>query len=91
MKNHTVTYRSSAIRIALDSSEKATAKVRAMWTRTVDLNKAMEPMHCPRTRYQEQPKWVHSETHTLVGYWELNGVKAHCLLDSESKGILLSP
>jgi hypothetical protein len=29
--------------------------------------------------------------HTLSGYWEINGVKAHCLLDSRSKGVLLSP
>ena len=29
--------------------------------------------------------------HTLSGYWEINGVKAHCLLDSGSEGVLLSP
>jgi hypothetical protein len=26
-----------------------------------------------------------------LGYWEINGVKAHCLLDSGSEGVLLSP
>ena len=26
-----------------------------------------------------------------MGYWEINGVKAHCLLDSGSEGVLLSP
>jgi hypothetical protein len=26
-----------------------------------------------------------------MGYWEINGVKAHCLLDSRSEGVLLSP
>ena len=25
-----------------------------------------------------------------MGYWEINGVKAHCLLDSGSEGVLLS-
>ena len=25
-----------------------------------------------------------------MGYWEINGVKAHCLLDSRSEGVLLS-
>ena len=25
-----------------------------------------------------------------MGYWEINGMKAHCLLDSRSKGVLLS-
>ena len=31
-----------------------------------------------------------SDNHTLAGYWEINGVKAHCLLDSGSEGVLLS-
>ena len=26
-----------------------------------------------------------------MGYWEIDGVKAHCLLDSRSEGVLLSP
>ena len=26
-----------------------------------------------------------------MGYWEINGMKAHCLLDSGSEGVLLSP
>ena len=30
------------------------------------------------------------DNHTLAGYWEINGVKAHCLLDSRSEGVLLS-
>ena len=25
-----------------------------------------------------------------MGYWKINGVKAHCLLDSRSEGVLLS-
>ena len=25
------------------------------------------------------------------GYWEISDVKAHCLLDSGSEGVLLSP
>ena len=32
-----------------------------------------------------------SDNCTLVGYWEINSVKAHCLLDSGSEGVLLSP
>jgi Aspartyl protease len=31
------------------------------------------------------------ENRTLLGYWEINGMKAHCLLDSGSEGVLLSP
>ena len=45
------------------------------------LSKAIEPMHSHRSRHREQPIWLHSDNHTLVGYWEINSVKAHCLLD----------
>ena len=34
--------------------------------------------------------WLPSDNRTLAGYWEINGVKAHCLLDSGSEGVLLS-
>ena len=63
----------------------------AMQTNTMVLNKTIEPMHSHRSRHREQPIWPHSDNHTLVGYWEINGVKAHCLLDSRSEGVLLSP
>ena len=53
-------------------------------------NKTIEPMHSHRSRHREQPIWLHSDNHTLAGYWEINGVKAHCLLDSRSEGVLLS-
>ena len=48
-------------------------------------------MHSHRSRHRERPTQLHSDNHTLVGYWEINSVKAHCLLDSRSKGVLLSP
>ena len=48
-------------------------------------------MHSHRSRHREQPTWPHSDNHTLAGYWEINGVKAHCLLDNGSEGVLLSP
>ena len=48
-------------------------------------------MHSHRSRHREQPTQPHTDNHTLVGYWEINGVKAHCLLDSRSEGVFLSP
>jgi hypothetical protein len=27
----------------------------------------------------------------ISGFWEINGTRAHCLLDSGSKGIMISP
>ena len=67
------------------------AKIMAMQTNATVLSKTVEPMHSHRSRYREQPTRPHSDNHTLVGYWEINGVKAHCLLDSRSEGVLLSP
>ena len=88
--DNTVSYRTNAIRIALDTEELATAKIMAMQMNTMVLNKTIEPMHSHRSRHREQPTWPPSDNRTLAGYWEINGVKAHCLLDSRSEGVLLS-
>ena len=55
------------------------------------LSKTIEPMHSYRLRHREQPTRLHSDNRTFVGYWEINGVKVHCLLDSGSEGVLLTP
>ena len=88
--DNAVSYRTNAIRIALDTEKMATAKIMAAQTNTMVLNKTVEPMHSHRSKHREQPAWLHSDNHTLAGYWEINGVKAHCLLDSGSEGVLLS-
>ena len=62
----------------------------AAQTNTMVLNKTIEPMHSHRSRHRERPIQLHSDNCTLAGYWEINGVKAHCLLDSRSEGVLLS-
>ena len=89
-EDNAVSYRANAIRIALDTEELAMAKIMAVQTNTTVLNKTIEPMHSHRSRHREQPTRLHSDNHTLTGYWEINGVKAHCLLDSGSEGVLLS-
>ena len=61
----------------------------AMQTNTMVLSKTVEPMHSHRSKHREQPIQPHSDNRTLAGYWEINGVKAHCLLDSGSEGVLL--
>ena len=90
-EDNTGSYRTNAIRIALDIEELATAKIMATWMNTMVLNKTVEPMHSHRLRHRERPTQLPSDNHTLGGYWEINGVKAHCLLDSGSEGVLLSP
>ena len=46
----TVSYRTNAIRIALDTEELAMAKIMAARTNTTVLNKTIEPMHSHRSR-----------------------------------------
>ena len=89
--NNAVSYRTNAIRIALDTEKPVTAKIMAMQTNTTVLNKTIEPMHSHRSRCRERPIRPHLDNHTLAGYWEINSVKVHCLLDSGSEGVLLSP
>ena len=50
-----VSYRTNAIRIALDTEEPATAKIMAAQTNTTVLNKTVEPMHSHRSRHRERP------------------------------------
>ena len=75
----------------MDTEKQVTAKIMAAQTNAMVLSKTVEPMYCHRSRHRERPIQPHLDNHTLVGYWEINGVKAHCLLDSGSEGVLLSP
>ena len=88
--DNTVSYRTNAIRIVLDTEEQAMTKIMATQTNTTVLSKTIEPMYSHRSRHREQPICPHSDNRTLVGYWEIDSVKAHCLLDSRSEGVLLS-
>ena len=54
-------------------------------------SKTIEPMYSYRSRHREWPSQPCLDNHTLSGYWEINGVRAHCLLDSGNEGVLLSP
>jgi hypothetical protein len=87
--DNTVTYRTSAIRVTPDNV--AITKVMAVRSKTAAPNSAAEPMYHHRSKHRMRPDRPRHENHTLSGYWEINGVKAHCLLDSGSKGVLLSP
>jgi Zinc knuckle len=89
MDDNTVTYQTSAIRIALD--DVAIMKVMAVRSKTTAPNSAAEPMYHHWSKHRMRPDRPHHENRTLSGYWEINGMKAHYLLDSRSEGVLLSP
>jgi Aspartyl protease len=84
-----ITYRTSAIRVAPDNV--AITFVMAVRSKTAALKRAAELMYHHRSKHRTRPDRPRHENHTLLGYWEINGVKVHCLLDSGSEGILLSP
>jgi hypothetical protein len=87
--DNTVTYRTSAIRIAPDDFN--IMKVMAVCSKTTAPNRTVEPMYHRRSKHRTQPDRPRHENRTLSGYWEINSMKAHCLLDSGSEGMLLSP
>jgi hypothetical protein len=89
MDDNTVTYRTSAIRVAPD--DVAIMKVMVVRSKNAAPNGAAEPMYHHRSKHRTRPDWPCHENRTLLGYWEINSVKAHCLLDSGSEGVLLSP
>ena len=89
--DNAVSYRTNTIRIALDTKKQATTKIMAAWANAMVLSKTVESMYSHRSRHREQPILPCLDNHTLAGYWEIDGVKAPCLLDSGSKGVLLSP
>ena len=88
--DNTVSYRTNAIRIALDTEKKVTTKVMTTQTNATVLSKTVEPMYSHRSRHREQPIQPRSDNCTLSGYWKIDGVKAHCLLVTGSEGVLLS-
>jgi hypothetical protein len=89
MDNNTVMYRTSAIRLAPDNI--ATTKVMAVCSRPTAPNSTAELMYQHRSKHRTRPGRPRHKNRTLLWYWEINGVKAHCLLDSGSEGVLLSP
>ena len=47
--------------------------------------------HRAHKRMGARPKRSRESNQTLSGYWEVNGMRAHCLLDSGCEGIMISP
>jgi len=46
--------------------------------------------HRVRKRPMNQPSHPREGNHTLSGFWEVHGVRAHCLLDSGCEGVMAS-
>ena len=57
------------------------------------INKLEEPVYDHRARIKERsrPLQKHNDNQPISVFWEIGDVKAHCLVDSECKGIMISP
>ena len=58
---------------------------------TVD--KTVEPVYDHRARIKERsrPSWKCDEYRAISVFWEIGGIKAHCLIDSGCEGVMISP
>ena len=57
------------------------------------VNKLEEPVYDHKTRIKERsrPLWKRNDNQPISVFWEIGGTKAHCLIDSGCKGIMISP
>ena len=56
-------------------------------------DKLKEPVYDHRVRIKERsrPLWKCNDNQPVSVFWEIGGVKAHCLIDSGCEGIMISP
>ena len=59
----------------------------------VAVDKSAEPLYHHRSHHRLPtcPDRPHEENQMISRYWEINGTRAHCVLDSGSEGIMISP
>ena len=57
------------------------------------VNKLEEPVYDHRTRIKERSRPLQkcNDNQPISVFWEIGGTKAHCLIDSGCKGIMISP
>ena len=57
------------------------------------VDKLEEPVYDHRTRIKERsrPLWKCNDNQPISVFWEIGGIKAHCLIDSGCKEIMISP
>jgi hypothetical protein len=99
-KSHTQSYRANAIcvgsmegqceKVTLqEQGDEASPRIRIA---AGAINRTIEPVYDHRARHKNStcPKQTRAEKKTLSAFWEIEGVKAHCLLDSGCEGVMIS-
>ena len=57
------------------------------------IDKLEEPVYDHRTRIKERSRPLQkcNDNQPILVFWEIGGVKSHCLIDSRCEGIMISP
>ena len=57
------------------------------------IDKTVEPIcnYHTRIKNRSRPLWKHKEYRAISVFWEIGGVKAHCLIDRGCEGVMISP
>ena len=57
------------------------------------IDNMVEPVynHCTQMKDCARPLWKCDDYRAISVFWEIGGIKAHCLIDSGCKGIMISP
>ena len=64
-----------------------------VWVASAMVDKLEEPVYDHRMRIKERsrPLQKHNDNQPISVFWEIGRIKAHCLIDSGCKGIMISP
>ena len=89
-KSHTVTCDKQVITTTCGPNHKSFADIRLQVGVTTG---GKPPLYDHHARKRKGTRLTRSRegNQTLSGYWEINGSRAHCLLDSGCEGVMISP
>ena len=64
-----------------------------VWIASAVVDKLEEPVYDHRMRIKERSRPLQkcNDNQPISVFWEIGGIKAHCLIDSRCKGIMISP
>ena len=84
-------YKANYVRYVRFISNKSTEQ--QMWVASAMVDKLEEPVYDHRTRIGERSRqlWKHNDNQPISVFWEIGSIKAHCLIDSGCKGIMIPP
>ena len=64
-----------------------------MWLAAGTVDNMVEPVYNHHTQMKDcvTPSWKCDDYRAISVFWEIGGIKAHCLIDSGCEGVMISP